>query len=138
MSITARYGGFIIDQNSKKVDLELYSQSLLHSKVSKSPASEREHRFAMSTIGSLSCIGLVYCPPFFHKASHFVSKLKSLNVRHVKELNSRLMLARTMDFSLRFEKPRVGQILELVAFSDASHYRDRVDYSRIEMLMFRS
>jgi hypothetical protein len=57
MSITARDGGFIIYQNSKKVDLELYSQCLLHSRIGDSPASERKHRFAMSTIGSLLFIG---------------------------------------------------------------------------------
>jgi Reverse transcriptase (RNA-dependent DNA polymerase) len=57
MSITARDGGFIIDQNSKKVDLELYPQSLHHSRVRDSPSSEREHRFAVSTIGSLLFIG---------------------------------------------------------------------------------
>jgi hypothetical protein len=43
-----------------------------------------------------------------------------------------------MDFSLRFAKPPVCQIPELVSFSDASHYRDRVDDSRIGMLVFRS
>jgi hypothetical protein len=59
-------------------------------------------------------------------------------VRHVKELNSRLKLAHAMDFSLRFENPPVDQIPELVAFSDSSHYRDRVDDSRIGMLVFRS
>jgi hypothetical protein len=105
MSVTARDGGFIIDQNSKKVDLELYSQLPLHSRVGDSPASEREHRFAMSTIGSLLFIGRVSCPPLLHRASHFASKLKSLKVRHVKELTSRLKLAHTMDFSLRFAKP---------------------------------
>jgi hypothetical protein len=56
----------------------------------------------------------------------------------VKELNSRLKLAHTMDFSLRFAKSPVGQVPELVAFSYASHYRDRVDDSRIGMLVFRS
>jgi Reverse transcriptase (RNA-dependent DNA polymerase) len=138
MSVTARDGGFIIDQNSKKVDLELYSQLPLHSRVGDSPASEREHRFAMSTIGSLLFIGRVSCPPLLHRASHFASKLKSLKVRHVKELTSRLKLAHTMDFSLRFAKPPVDQIPELVAFSDASHYRDLVCDSRIWMLVFRS
>jgi hypothetical protein len=59
-------------------------------------------------------------------------------VRHVKELNSRLKLAHTMEFSLRFAKPPVDHIPELVAFSDASHYRDRVDDSRIRILVFRS
>jgi hypothetical protein len=60
------------------------------------------------------------------------------HMRHVKELNSRLKLAYTMDFSLRFAKPPVDQIPELVAFSDTSHYRDRVEDSRIGMLVFRS
>jgi hypothetical protein len=41
-----------------------------------------------------------------------------------------------MDFSLRIAKPHVNQVPALVAFSDASHYRDRVDYSRIGMLVF--
>jgi hypothetical protein len=78
MSIIARDGGFIIDQNSKKVDLELYPQSLLHSRVGDSPASEREHRFAMSTVGSLLFIGRISCPLLLHTTSHFSSKLKSL------------------------------------------------------------
>jgi hypothetical protein len=138
MSITARDGGFVIGQSSKKVDLELYPQSLLYSRVGDSPASEREHRFAMSTIGSLLFIGRVSCPPLLHTASHFASNLNSLKVRHVKELNSRLKLAYRGDFSLRFAKPPVGQIPELVAFSDVSHYRDRVDHSCIGMLVFRS
>jgi hypothetical protein len=138
MSIMARDGGFIIDQNNKKVDLELYPQSLLHSRVGDTPASEREHRFAMSTIGSLLFIGRVSCLPLLHTASHFASKLKSLKVRHVKEQNSRLKLAHAMDCSLRFAKPPVDQIPELVPFSDASHYRDRVDDSRIGMLILRS
>jgi hypothetical protein len=138
MSTTARDGGFIIDQNSKKVDLELYPQPLLHSRVGDSPASEREHRFAMSTIGSLLFIGRVSCPPLLHTASHFASKPKSLKVGHVKELNSRLKFSYAMDFSLRFAKPPVDQIPELVAFSDASHYRDQVDDSRIGMLVFHS
>jgi hypothetical protein len=140
MSITARDGGFIIDQNSKKVDLELYPQSLLHSRVGDSPALEREHRFAMSAIGSLLFIWRVSCPPLLHTAliSHFASNLKSLKARHVKELNSRLKLAHTMDFSLRFAKPPVDQVPELFAFSGASHYRERVDDSRIGMFVFGS
>jgi hypothetical protein len=53
-------------------------------------------------------------------------------------VNSRLKLAHMMDFSLRFANPPVDQVPALVAFSDASQYRDRVDDSRIEMLVFRS
>jgi hypothetical protein len=138
MSITPHDGGFVIDQNDKKVDLELYPHSLLHCRAGEYAASEREHRFVMSTIGSLLFIGRVSCPPLLHTASHFASRLKSLKVRHVKELNSRLKLAHMMDFSLRFAKPPVGHVAALVAFSDASHYRDRVDDSRIGMLVFRS
>jgi hypothetical protein len=84
MSIVACDGGFFIDQNSKKIYLELYSQSLLHNRVGDSPASEREHRFAMSTIGFLLFIERSFCPTLLHTASHFASKLKSLRVRHVK------------------------------------------------------
>jgi hypothetical protein len=75
MPITSRYVGFFIDQNSEKVDLELYLQSLFHSRVDDSPASERE-RFAISTIESLSIVGRVSFPTLLHTASHFASKLK--------------------------------------------------------------
>jgi hypothetical protein len=137
-SITPRNRGFIIDKNEKKFDLELYPHSLLYSRVGDSPASERVHQLSMSTIGSLLFIGRVSCPPLLHTSSHFASRLKSLKVRHVKELDSRMKLAHMMDFSLRFAKPPVNQVPALVAFSDASHFRDRVDDSRIGMLIFRS
>jgi hypothetical protein len=56
-------------------------------------------------------------PSFVSYSLHFASKLKSFKAWHVKELNSRLKLAHTMDFSLRFAKPPVDQIPELVAWS---------------------
>jgi hypothetical protein len=55
----------------------------------------------------------------------------------VKVLKSRLKLADMMDISLRFAISLVDQVPALVAFSDASHYRDRVDDPRVGMLMFR-
>jgi hypothetical protein len=68
----------------------------------------------MSTIGSLLFIGRVSCPSSLHTASHFASKLKSLKVRHVKELNSRLKLAHMMDFHTALQNRLLVKFLNLL------------------------
>jgi hypothetical protein len=116
-------GSYRVDQNVKKNTLDLYPYVLIKDRQGREPATDREVRFIMSTVGSLLFIRRVTRPPLIYIASHFGSRISRLQVRHVKELNALLKKAHKVDFVLAFEKPPAGVEVTILGYSDASYYR---------------